>query len=29
MKRWLFVASAVVILYLFDTLVPYYIYIEF
>ena len=29
MKRWLFIASAVFILYTFDTWVPYYIYLEF
>ena len=29
MKKWLFIVSAVVIVYLFDTLMPYYIYIEF
>ena len=28
MKRWLFIASAVVIVYLFDALMPYYLYIE-
>ena len=29
MKRWLFVASAILIVYLFDVWMPYYVHIEF
>ena len=29
MKRWLLVASAIAIVYLFDKWMPYYVHIEF
>ena len=29
MKRWLVIASAIVIMYLFDVWLPYYVHIEF
>ena len=29
MRRWLLIVTAIVIVYFFDNLMPYYIYIEF